>query len=511
MTNHDDIPSQSSIDARNEISFLIDRSLAHTEVEDAAIAVIDKALGHPPRISFPSGSTIIREGEAVDGIFLRLNGRVTLSRRIDDEERVFHARTAGRVLGLMSLAEGNRAFFTCRAALDTELIHITYEQLDQGLRSSPEVAAQFSTLLLRSLSRRNQRAIELQIDINRLNNRLASERDQLSSTLTQLEKAQMRIVESEKMATLGQLVAGIGHEMNNPVAAINRAASFLADDLRALAAEHPDHDVFLELMENALRGTAKSTREQRAQIADLTARVHNPELARRLVKIDITGSEDLPERLQSLSPEEILAQMDTLERFYNVGSSLRNIQSCSSRISRLIAGLRSYARAGKQVEDDVNIAEELDETLLIFGNALRKVTLEKVYKPVPLITCQPGEINQVWTNLISNALQAMNDQGTLRVELDAEDDDFIVVRIIDSGSGIAPENLGRIFELNFTTRQGRVDFGLGMGLAICKDIVHRHDGTIEAESKPGRTVFTVRLPVKSTVSIKKSPVGDETS
>lgn len=121
--------------------------------------------------------------------------------------------------------------------------------------------------------------------------------------------------------------------------------------------------------------------------------------------------------------------------------------------------------------------------------------MERRYEDVPRITARPGELNQVWTNLIVNAVQVMQGTGSLEVVTDAPDPTTVQVQIIDTGPGISPEDVDRIFDLAFTTKQGRVDFGLGLGLRIAQDIVTQHHGSIDVESEPGRTCFTVTLPV----------------
>ena len=117
------------------------------------------------------------------------------------------------------------------------------------------------------------------------------------------------------------------------------------------------------------------------------------------------------------------------------------------------------------------------------------------YGDLPKIQCRPGELNQVWTNLVSNAVEAMDSKGTLTVQTDAPDPKLVRVRITDTGAGIPPANLPHIFDMNFTTKRGQAQFGLGMGLVICRQIVTRHGGTITVESRPGHTCFTVELPV----------------
>jgi len=214
------------------------------------------------------------------------------------------------------------------------------------------------------------------------------------------------------------------------------------------------------------------------------------------VQVGIASPEEYRQRFGRLSEAERNRRVDILERYHQLGSSLRNLSSCSERIGALVNSLRSYARADEAAVADVDPHQGVDDTLLLFGHALREVEVIKQYAELPAIECRAGEINQVWTNVISNALQAMNNKGTLRIETDAPDADHVSVRITDSGPGVQTENLKRVFDLHFTTKQGPTSYGLGMGLAICRRIVASHGGTIEMESQPGRTCVTVVLPVR---------------
>jgi signal transduction histidine kinase len=131
---------------------------------------------------------------------------------------------------------------------------------------------------------------------------------------------------------------------------------------------------------------------------------------------------------------------------------------------------------------------------------MREITVERRYDPVPVIEARAGELNQVWTNLIVNAIQVMEGPGTLEVVTDVPEAGHVRVQVIDSGPGIPPDDIDKIFDLAFTTKRGRVDFGLGLGLRIAQDIVTRHRGMIGVDSVPGRTVFSVTLPEKQKAS-----------
>ena len=132
---------------------------------------------------------------------------------------------------------------------------------------------------------------------------------------------------------------------------------------------------------------------------------------------------------------------------------------------------------------------------MLLNHKLGDIELVRDYSAVPTMTGFAGELNQVWTNLLSNAIQAMGAAGTLTVEASAPDPAHVRATISDTGPGIAEEDLVRIFDLHFSTKEGRVEFGLGLGLTITRDIVERHNGIIEVESRPGATSFKVTLPV----------------
>jgi len=306
----------------------------------------------------------------------------------------------------------------------------------------------------------------------------------------------MKLVESEKMATLGQLCAGVAHELNNPGAALQRSVDFMSEDLLALLGTLPEGRTLTGTMQTALEQAPISTRVQRQQRAKLAERLQDDALAQRLVKIGVTTEDQyrsLFGRQTGSKREHLLA---ALERYYQLGASLRNISSCTERITAIVNSLRSYTRTDAASVANVDLHEGLENTLLMFGHALHEVEVVKHYGQLPPIECHVGELNQVWTNVASNALQAMGNRGRLELASDCPDPAHVRVRFTDSGPGVTPEVLKRVFELNFTTKQGQVSFGLGMGLSICKQIVNRHQGTIEMEAEPGRTTVTVVLPVR---------------
>ncbi|MBU0719498.1 MAG: cyclic nucleotide-binding domain-containing protein [Planctomycetes bacterium] len=487
-------------------SFLANMDMTDEQVERAMGAAIDEALDNPPRRSYKAGTVLLREDEPVDSISILLDGHVQLSRTTDKHEVILHTHSAGPIIGLLALAGRGRAFFTCRAITDVTVLPLTLQQLDVALQSSPWLTSYFVTTLIRSMARRSIRTAQLKQEIEELNRKLRAERDELADALDRLEHAQTQLVESEKMATLGQLTAGVAHELNNPVAAIRRAAEFIGEDLVALVADLPDGELIQETILSALRSTPTSTREMRKRTAALSGVVGDNALTHRLAKAGITTPEAFKAHLGSLPVSRRAGALAAIERYHALGTALRNLQTCSERIAGIVDGLRSYARPEQGLVGNVDVHEGLEDTLRLLDHTLRNHDVKRSYGELPRIECRPGELNQVWTNLISNAVHAMGRAGTLRVETDTPDPEHVRVKIIDSGKGIAPDVVNRIFDLHFTTKGGRVEFGLGMGLPICRHIVTAHGGTIAVESEPGRTYFNVVLPVSAPRSSK-----DETS
>jgi signal transduction histidine kinase len=187
-----------------------------------------------------------------------------------------------------------------------------------------------------------------------------------------------------------------------------------------------------------------------------------------------------------------------LGQYYQAGTILRNSNTCAKRIADLVKSLKHYAGQDGEKCSATNIHEGIEETLIIFENKLKNYQVIKEYQQLPDIDCHPIELEQVWTNIISNAIDATGGQGLLKIStinLPYDESPSIQVIIEDDGPGIPQATQAKIFELNYTTkREGH--FGLGIGLTICSQIIKRHHGYIEIESEPGKfTRFIITLPV----------------
>jgi signal transduction histidine kinase len=480
---------------RLQRTFLGDSGMTDDEVEDAMIEEIERTLDQPERVVYPAGTILLEEAQPVDGIQIVMEGRVRLYRHVEGHDVIFHSRTAGRIVGLSAMALRQPAAFTAQAITELTAIPVTFEQLDTALQRSSTLSIHLVDVLVRSLARRNLRTVEQRTHIDRLARELAVERDQLANALARLEQAQTRLIESEKMATLGQLVAGVAHELNNPVAAIERGADFLTEDIERLTESHPLPGAVLASLDRARTQSPLSTRDERELRRTLGAELGDPELGRRLVELGVRSAAEATELVGDLPRDAREALLDEMEIYHRLGMSVRNLRSSAARIASHVKSLRSYARADREKRSDVSVEEGMEESLMLLNHKLGDIEVVRAYSPLPELTGFAGELNQVWTNLLSNAIQAMAGAGTLTVATSVPDPEHVQATITDTGPGIAEEDLSRIFDLHFTTKEGRVEFGLGLGLTITRDIVERHHGIIEVDSRPGNTCFRVTLPI----------------
>ena len=480
------------------------------------IAACEAVLGPRPRLRLPPGVRLAHQGQVVDAVCVVVSGAVALTRHTRVGEVTLHHATTGRIVGLVSLATQGRAYVTATTTTDVELILLSIEQLDRALRENPATEQTLAALLIGSLTTRLSRSEVLQVEKIELAAAVEAERAQATQALEALEQARLELLAQERFATLGELAAGVAHELNNPVAALEGANAHLREDLASLLAGHPDGEMVLSTAAHARTRPAASTRQERAARRALEAVVGDRELARRLVSLGLDADSD-PQRVRDLAGDP--RRLATALAAASVGRQERNVALATKRIRGLVSALSTYVRPEGEMVQDVDVREVLEDSLRLTAHRLRDVAIERDYAEVGAVPGRAGELAQVWTNILSNAADALAGAGAGAPAAGAGDapaagagapsdfaprlviavagePDGVRVDVTDNGPGIDPQVLPRIFEPRFTTKHGRVRFGLGLGMGLAKSVVDAHGGTIAVDSRPGRTRVTVRLPAE---------------
>jgi len=445
------------------------------------------------RLSYADGEVIVEEGTTNDRLLILAEGRVRLTKR---DERLgksveVDALGPGSIIGLTSFWSRQPVYARIVANGPVACLAIEREAFDDLVRRRPDFVKSIHGLFVSNLADRYRQMIRSSVERERLARQLESERNQLREALEKLETMTDRLVNQEKLATLGQLLAGVAHEINNPASALLRNLESASERLEEALPASGAGDPAPLMLREGLACPFWSSAEKRRRMRDLGDRY--PHLKRSQLR-----------RLAQLTEpalEKALAALDDDDRWprllavYELGVSLRATAIAAGRIEKLVRSLKSYGRQSGDAWEEADIAEGVRDTLVVLGNRLRNYEFELRLEELPRVSCNLGEMNQVWTNLLGNAMDATPPGGRIALSA-APGDGEVVVRIDDSGPGVPPDRRERIFEANYTTKNKSGSFGLGLGLSISKDIVLKHGGRIEVADSPlGGARFEVRLPV----------------
>ena len=427
------------------------------------------------------GDVLLEQNVENDRLYMVITGRVVLvSSDVNGRTVPVTSICPGSLLGVMSFFTGQPTLTSALVELPTEVLVLTREDVEAFTRSQSVIAPLARQMITANLLERYHQVVELNLQLETVNK-------SLKTALHDLQAAHNRLVHQEKMATLGQLVAGIAHEINNPAAALQGAIRNLSEVLPGLLSTEPAVRFLTYGQESASLAYSASAEDRnrvRSDFPDLS-----PSDQRLVLGMDAAIRAEFIRLPQSQRPRAL--------QLFDAGQLMRGATSSSTRIANLVKSLKSYSRQDSGETLDIQIQDGLQDTLHILANRLKRVEVTVDAVAVPPVWGNTAELNQVWTNLIVNACDAMGDEGRLRIVI-REVDGCVQVDIHDSGTGISPEHIPHLFDAHFTTRNSSGNFGLGLGLAITRDIVVKHNGTIapgKSDVMPGAK-FTVRIPTK---------------
>src|SRR5579862_3851231 len=442
-------------------------------------------LSQAQEIHLKAGDIYARQGDPADAMFVILEGQFQWRGELGGETVVL-ASKLGDVTGVLPFSRMKQFTVTGRAITDGRILRFPASLFPDLIQRMPELA---------------RRLVGVMSDRIREITRIEQQRDRL--------------------AALGKLSAGLAHELNNPASAAKRATSQLRDVLKRIKdASHELGRRELTTAQKAEIEKLESSFTQRDEpppdaltISDLEGQIDSllrshgqndlwqlaAELAQRGIK-----AEALEALFETLDADTARAALVRIAASVEVANLLKEIESSTSRISDLVGAIKEYTFMDQAPVQNVDIVKSLETTLTILNHKLKRgIVVQREYQRVPLLVNSFGsELNQVWTNLIDNAIDAMGGKGELRVRTYREDN-CVVVEIADNGPGIPPDIQSHIFEPFFTTKG--VGEGTGLGLDTVQRIVKKHRGNIQVSSEPGDTRFQVWLPLSEGLTQDHDP------
>ncbi|MCK6265835.1 GHKL domain-containing protein [Vibrio sp. ZSDE26] len=429
------------------------------------------------QLSVKAGATVLEQGEHNDRLYYVLSGELEgyftegnstkgYSTKGNVQTKVFSA-SQGAFIGVHSFfSETWIASSTVLAKTELQLAWIDRSTDAIEPDKFGPITAQFTPVIVNELNRRQRRATQEAVA---------------------KEQALQKLHNAEQMTTLGQLAAGIAHELNNAIGVVSSKSERLESVLLELLEEvHPEASQFFD--EGLMLGQKSSSSEVRKRGKLFEKQYSLPkELARELARA--VKADELEARWLT-SPKDAI-------RYWQMGRDIHDLRLASKHTVGIVKSVKQLGRTDIDLDEDLDINDTINRAVALLQSDLRRVSVRIRPAELPLFKGSQTELVQVWVNIIKNACDAMEDIESPAIEIQTRvNKNRILVTVSNNGPEIEPSIRRKIFQPNFTTKKGGLSFGLGLGLSIVKRIVSGYSGSIAVKSDSEKTIFRIKLPIE---------------
>lgn len=440
----------------------------NTHLKDSIAVFFSNPKQH---LRLKRGEQLLAQGQPNERLYLIKRGafKAVIESPEGEKQELFTA-TQGMFIGVYSFfSRSHESIATVIADQDSEVAFIEQSDVRKVDAQGRALFEQLLPIVVMDLAQRQQREQEM---------------------VFERERTLKKLVQTERLASLGQMAAGIAHELNNAIAVLMRNTEWLYHNLRSIVAEEREQE--LQLYEQGSRSGRLPSREVRQHARELATKYKMPdERAHKIAECGLSADD-----LQGM--RDIEDYVSRMHGFWQMGATIHDMLVAAQHAAHVVRSVRALASGKSEAAAEVDVNQTIREALTLLSSPLRKVDVTLKLENLPPYPASFGELVQVWTNLIRNAIESMVQANipepnlTIRSKAQRK---HILVTVEDAGHGIPDELQSRIFQPSFTTKEKGLEFGLGLGLTIVERIVTSYGGDIAFTSKPGKTQFKVKFPL----------------
>ncbi|MCM2680247.1 ATP-binding protein [Echinimonas agarilytica] len=440
---------------------------AYQRIKEVYFGRIDR------HFTLKSGKTLLEQGEYNDKLYLIKKGTIVGYQTIEGEQIEIFRSGPDMFIGLQSFfGRSHSSYSKVVAECECQLAYIELTTPAEDEYQYGSLIEQFNPVIVNALVTRQLRS---------------------SHAAIEQQRTQRRLTQAEKMSTLGQLSAGLAHELNNSIGVLARKSEYISDFFKAYLAEHERKKAAF-FNSGVQDGQRLNSSEIRQRTREFERKLNISRESAKLLAKMASSMEDA-----SVLEKNVIKNLDEVARFWQLGVDFHDMQVAAKHASGIVKSVKILGGGNFERSDDVSVTESLDQALSLLKSNLRSVQLEYEATELPSIFGNMTELIQIWVNIIKNACDAMEQAHTEApmVAVTTEARPYHVdILITDNGPGIPKELQDKIFQPNFTTKKDGLSFGLGLGLSIVMRLVESYGGRIVVNSVPGKTTFSVTLPVR---------------